>query len=39
MLPGEERDMVNEGMVGKALALHLQERLQRSGYDAPFICC
>lgn len=39
LLPGEEKEMVNEGMVGKALALYLQDRLERSGYDAPFICC
>jgi hypothetical protein len=38
-LPGEAEEMVNPGTVGKALALHLQERLQRNGRQVPFLCC
>lgn len=37
-LPGEEEELVNEGMFGKALALYLQEHLQRAGYSVPHIC-
>jgi hypothetical protein len=37
-LPGEEEELVNEGMFGKALALYLQEGLQRVGYAVPHIC-
>ncbi len=39
ILPGEEEELVNDGMYGKALALYLQEKLKARGYDAPFICC
>ena len=38
-LPGEAGEMVNPGTVGKALALHLQQRLQAMGRRAPFLCC
>jgi len=38
-LPGEAEEMLNPGTVGKALALHLQERLQANGRRAPFLCC
>jgi hypothetical protein len=38
-LPGEAGEMVNPGTVGKALALHLQQRLQAMGRQAPFLCC
>ncbi len=38
-LPGEAEEMVNPGTVGKALALHLQERLQANGRQVPFLCC
>ena len=38
-LPGEAEEMVNEGLVGKALALYLQEKLQCLGRDVPFVCC
>ncbi len=38
-LPGETEEMVNPGTVGKALALHLQERLQANGREVPFLCC
>jgi hypothetical protein len=37
-LPGEEEEMVNEGMYGKALALFLREALEKRGYEAPFHC-
>ncbi len=39
ILPGEEEELVNEGMYGKALAEYLQTRLKASGYQVPFICC
>jgi hypothetical protein len=39
ILPGEEEELVNEGMYGKALAQYLQARLAVRGYDAPFVCC
>ena len=39
ILPGEKEEMVNDGLVGKALALYLQEKLSDRGYDAPFVCC
>ncbi len=39
LLPGEAEEMVNGGLVGKALALHLQEQLRRLGRDVPFVCC
>ena len=39
ILPGEEKELVNEGMYGKALALYLQEKLKERGYNAPFFCC
>ncbi|MBL8793034.1 MAG: hypothetical protein JNM56_03955 [Planctomycetia bacterium] len=39
ILPGEEQELVNEGMYGKALAQYLQRKLQERGYDAPFFCC
>lgn len=38
-LPGEDAELVNEGMYGKALALYLQTKLIERGYDAPFVCC
>lgn len=39
VLPGEEDELVNEGMYGKALSQYLQEKLKEIGYDAPFYCC
>lgn len=39
VLPGEEDELVNEGMFGKALAQYLQEQLRGKGYDVPFFCC
>lgn len=39
MLEGEDEEIVNEGMYGKALCLYLQEQLPKSGIEAPdFIC-
>jgi hypothetical protein len=39
ILPGEEAELVNEGMYGKALAEYLLHRLRDRGYDARFCCC
>lgn len=39
ILPGEEEELVNEGMYGKALAEYLQVKLKDLGYNAPFVCC
>lgn len=39
ILPGEEAELVNDGMYGKALAEYLQTQLRERGYDAPFACC
>jgi hypothetical protein len=39
ILPGEEEELVNDGMYGKALAQYLQAKLSERGYDAPFVCC
>jgi hypothetical protein len=39
VLPGEEEELVNDGIYGKALALYLQEQLSSRGYDAPLVCC
>src|SRR5690606_37710280 len=37
VLPGEEDEVVNEGMYGKALALYLQSKLTERGYKAGFV--
>jgi hypothetical protein len=39
ILPGEEKELVNEGMYGKAVAQYLQAKLRDRGYDVPFFCC
>lgn len=39
VLPGEEDELVNEGIYGKAVAQYLQAKLRDRGYDAPFFCC
>ncbi|MFT3870393.1 MAG: hypothetical protein QM715_18245 [Nibricoccus sp.] len=39
IMPGEEDELVNDGMYGKALALYLQKRLSEHGYRAPRIVC
>jgi hypothetical protein len=38
ILPGEDDEIVNEGMYGKALAEHLQRKLGERGYSVPFVC-
>lgn len=38
-MPGEEDELINPGMYGKALATHLQERLLEKGYGSPLYCC
>lgn len=39
ILPGDDDELVNEGMYGKALAEYLQRELAARGYEAPFVCC
>ena len=39
VMDGEEEEMVNEGMYGKAISLHLKDMLSQVGYDIPFVCC
>lgn len=38
-LPGEEDEIVNEGMYGKALGQYLQIELQKRDYEVPLVCC
>jgi hypothetical protein len=38
ILPGEEEELLNEGMYGKSLAQYLQKTLIERGYNTPFIC-
>ena len=38
-MPGEDDELVNPGMYGKALAIHLQQRLMEKGYEVSFTCC
>lgn len=38
ILPDEEKELVNEGIYGKALAEYLAEKLRGKGYDVPFSC-
>ena len=37
-LPGEDEELVNERMYGKALCLYLQQHLPRCGITVPFFC-
>ncbi|MEX2242474.1 MAG: hypothetical protein WD716_01370 [Fimbriimonadaceae bacterium] len=37
-MPGEDEEIVNPGMYGKALAIYLQERLPELGYSVPSYC-
>jgi hypothetical protein len=37
-LAGEDQELANEGMYGKALCQYLQEELPRSGIDVPSFC-
>lgn len=39
VMDGEEEEMVNEGLYGKAISLHLKETLSGVGYHVPFVCC
>lgn len=35
---GEDDEIINDGMYGKALAKYLQEQLAQRGYVVPFVC-
>jgi hypothetical protein len=39
VLLGEDEELVNEGMYGKALAQYLQSQLRGLSYDIPSFCC
>jgi hypothetical protein len=39
ILPGEDDEIVNEGMYGKACAQYLQSHLASRGYNIPFFVC
>jgi hypothetical protein len=39
ILPGEEAELVNPGMWGKALSLYLRENLPQRGYEVSFTGC
>ena len=39
VLPGEDDELVNEGMYGKSLALYLQVKLAENGYKTPCVVC
>jgi len=39
ILEGEEEEIVNPGLYGKALAIYLETNLKQKGYDIPFYCC
>lgn len=39
VLPGEDAELVNEGMYGKSIAIYLEEKLKAAGYTVPFYCC
>ncbi len=39
VLPGEDDELVNEGMYGKAFAKYLQSSLIESGYEVPDVVC
>lgn len=38
VLPGEDEEIVNPGMYGKALCQYLEQELPRQGIDVPFFC-
>jgi hypothetical protein len=38
VLAGEDDEIVNDGMYGKALSQYLQQQLTARGYDVPFFC-
>ena len=37
-MPGEDDEIINGGMYGKALANYLQAQLKAREFDAPFVC-
>ena len=37
-MDGEDKELVNEGMYGKALSIYLQSKLIDKGYKVPFYC-
>ncbi len=39
ILDGEDDELVNEGMYGKALCLYLEKELPLVGIEVPFFCC
>jgi hypothetical protein len=38
-MPGEDDELVNEGMYGKAFAMYLQKTLAERGYQTPNVVC
>ena len=38
ILPGEDDEIVNDEMYGKALSHYLQQQLSARGYSVPFFC-
>ena len=39
VLPGEDDELINEGMYGKAFARYLQNSLAQNGYETPDVVC
>ena len=39
VLEGEEAELVNEGMYGKALCLYLEKELPQLNFNVPSFCC
>ena len=39
VMPGEDDELINEGMYGKAFARYLQDHLIENGYEAPDVVC
>jgi hypothetical protein len=39
VMPGEDEELVNEGMYGKAFAQFLESGLSRCGYQSPVVVC
>ncbi len=39
IMPGEDAELVNEGMYGKACAQYLKSNLAGRGYSVPFVAC
>lgn len=38
ILEGEDEEIGNPGMYGRALSTYIQEGLQKKGYESPFLC-